>query len=121
MSTRKPRAVARVSTRLGLVFHQVLALQVDAVEALGRDHVVPLGEAAVEIIHALLRGFDRLRIGDALEPVTERTVADLVMVLQEIDERDRRKALAQQLFLDRNRLRDRRIRWSRISASADPC
>ena len=40
------------------------------------------------------RGFDRLRIGDALEPVAERTVADLVMVLQEIDERDRRKVAA---------------------------
>ena len=40
------------------------------------------------------RRLDRLRIGDALEPVAERAVADLVVVLQEIDEGGRRKAAA---------------------------
>ena len=40
------------------------------------------------------RGLDRPGIGHALEPVAERAVADLVVVLQEIDEGGRRKLAA---------------------------
>ena len=40
------------------------------------------------------RGLDRSRIGHALEPVAERAVADLVVVLQEIDEGGRRQMAA---------------------------
>ena len=36
------------------------------------------------------RGLDRPRVGNAFEPVAERAVADLVVVLQEIDEGGRR-------------------------------
>ena len=39
------------------------------------------------------RGFDRLRLALAFEPVAERAVADLVVVLQEIDEGGRGQSL----------------------------
>ena len=40
------------------------------------------------------RRFDRLRIRIAFEPVAQRAIADLVVVLQEIDEGGRRQMAA---------------------------